>query len=82
MKNLLTICAFIFLSFLSLGYCGHLDEYHEEPRIYIQTQNYTINLFPLIIPLAAFTLGKKTIFCVSQGLFTLSHTSLCVKITY
>jgi len=57
MKNLLTICAFIFLSFLSLGYCGHLDEYYEEPRIYIQTQNYTINLFPLIIPLAAFTLG-------------------------
>ena len=82
MKNLLTICAFIFLSFLSLGHCGHLDEYYEEPRIYIQTQNYTINLFPLIIPLAAFTLGKKSIFCVSQGLFTLRHTRLCVKSTY
>ena len=58
MKNLLTICAFIFLNFLSLGQCGYLDDYYVEPRIYIQNENYTINLFPIIIPLAAFTLGK------------------------
>lgn len=53
----MTISAFIFLNLWSYGHCGYLDEFYGDPRIYIQTQNYTVNLFPIIIPLAAFTLG-------------------------
>ena len=58
MRNLVNISAFIFLNLWSYGHCGYLDEFYPDPRIYIQTQNYTVNLFPIIIPLAAFTLGK------------------------
>ena len=58
MRNFVTISAFIFLNLWSYGHCGYLDEFYGDPRIYIQTQNYTVNLFPVIIPLAAFTLGK------------------------
>ena len=58
MRNFVTISAFIFLNLWSYGQCGYLDEFYGDPRIYIQTQNYTVNLFPIIIPLAAFTLGK------------------------
>ena len=62
MKNSVIVSGvFIFLNFLPLGKCGYLDEFYDEPRIYIQTQNYTINLIPLLIPLCAFTLGKDTI---------------------
>ena len=58
MRNFVTISAFIFLNLWSYSQCGYLDEFYGDPRIYIQTQNYTVNLFPIIIPLAAFTLGK------------------------
>ena len=58
MRNFVTISAFIFLNLWSYSQCGYLDEFYGDPRIYIQTQNYTVNLFPVIIPLAAFTLGK------------------------
>ena len=61
MKNY-SLTIYVFLNIWSFGRCNiDLSDYedgYEEPRVYIQTQNYTINLFPLMIPLAAFTLGK------------------------
>ena len=60
MKNY-SLTIYVFLNIWSFGLCKAFDllgDYYEEPRVYIQTQNYTINLFPLMIPLAAFTLGK------------------------
>ena len=36
-----------------------VEEDDFNPRFYIQTQNYTLNLFPIVIPVVAFIAGKR-----------------------